>query len=198
MSRKAILAAEKKSRTLSAPAVERARGFRIVDDTTFEAGAGLLRELVAIRKAIDDLFDPVVRAAYAAHKAATSQRGVVRDPVDEAEKRIRLELGKYAESQQRAREEAARIALEAEEQVLALGEGAGLPAASSSPPAGLPTAEGLGFRDAWLFEVENLDALPREYLMPDEAKIERAVRRLGGATNIPGVRVFSRKVPVQR
>lgn len=41
----------------------------------------------------------------------------------------------------------------------------------------------------WVFEVQESTAVPREYLMPDEDKIKRAIAN--GIRNIPGVRIYS-------
>ena len=44
------------------------------------------------------------------------------------------------------------------------------------------------------FEIVNPAVLPREYLMPDDKKLRGVVRAMRGATNISGVRAFSRRV----
>lgn len=202
--KKGIEVVAEESRALSAPVVERAREFAVTDDPSFERGAALLKELVTARKAVDDLFTPIVRSVNAA-------RNKVRAPLQQAEDRIRLELGKYAQAKERARVEAAGRELQEQQRLLALGEReegeqgttGEAPAASTPTPEPehlpeLPKPEGLGFRDLWCFEITNEAQIPREFLMPDETKIGRVVRALMSSTNIPGVRVFSRKVPVQR
>lgn len=55
------------------------------------------------------------------------------------------------------------------------------------------TAKGVSEREEWDFEYTDVNALPREFLIPDEKAIRAVVKARKGATNIPGVRVFSRK-----
>lgn len=56
-----------------------------------------------------------------------------------------------------------------------------------------PKVSGVSMRTAWLFEVTDPAAVPREYLMVDEVKVRKVVGALQGATNIPGIRVYSEK-----
>lgn len=44
------------------------------------------------------------------------------------------------------------------------------------------------------FEIKDMDAIPSEYLKIDKQKIGQVVRALKGATNIPGVEVYSEDV----
>ncbi|HAI82211.1 MAG TPA: hypothetical protein DCL43_00975 [Chitinophagaceae bacterium] len=43
----------------------------------------------------------------------------------------------------------------------------------------------------WVFQVENINEVPREYMMVDEAKIRKAVQ--DGVRSIPGVRIYEDK-----
>lgn len=66
-----------------------------------------------------------------------------------------------------------------------------------TPPVVLPpkpTAAGVSFREDWDFEVVEAGMVPREYLSVDLVKIRGVVRAMKGATTIPGIRVFSKKV----
>ncbi len=78
------------------------------------AGAELLR-IKAIRTQVADLFDPVVKKAHEAHKAATEARKKLIDPLDEAERAIKMAMGTYDQEQRRlAAAEEARLRAEAE------------------------------------------------------------------------------------
>ena len=69
----------------------------------------------------------------------------------------------------------------------------------SGPPKSLETDLGnTSFRTDWKAELVNPSLLPREYLMPDETKINAVVRASKGSIQIPGVRIFSVEVPVTR
>ena len=45
-------------------------------------------------------------------------------------------------------------------------------------------------KQVWTFEVENVSALPADYLLPNETLIRKAVN--AGVRNIPGVRIFQK------
>ncbi len=58
-----------------------------------------------------------------------------------------------------------------------------------------PTAEktsGISKPKTWDFEIEDENAIPREYLIVDEKAVRGVVKAMKGKTNIPGVRVFQR------
>lgn len=64
-----------------------------------------------------------------------------------------------------------------------------------SPPS--PTVErveGVSYREDWSFEVVDPGLVPREFMIPNEKAIGGVVRAMRGATNIPGVRAFARRV----
>jgi hypothetical protein len=44
------------------------------------------------------------------------------------------------------------------------------------------------------YEITDLGVLPREFFRPNVLKIAATVKALGGATAIPGIRVYSRRV----
>lgn len=50
--------------------------------------------------------------------------------------------------------------------------------------------EGVTTRSTWKYSVEDLTAVPREYLTLDEKKIKAVVKAMKGDTAIPGIRVF--------
>jgi hypothetical protein len=49
-------------------------------------------------------------------------------------------------------------------------------------------------RDVWKFAIVDADAIPREFMIPDEAAIGKVVRALKEKTNIPGVAVFNEQI----
>jgi hypothetical protein len=54
----------------------------------------------------------------------------------------------------------------------------------------VPQVEGLSKRQTWSFQIEDINKIPREYLLPDNKKIGAVVRALKSHTNIPGIKVF--------
>lgn len=58
-----------------------------------------------------------------------------------------------------------------------------------------PKVAGLSYREMPEFEIEDKSKLPIQYLMPDETKIRKVVNALKMEADIPGVRVWMKKVP---
>ena len=62
-------------------------------------------------------------------------------------------------------------------------------------PKDVPKLEnGPTFREVWQFEIERADLIPRAYLVPDMVKIGQVVRAMKSEANIPGIKVFSKRV----
>ena len=66
------------------------------------------------------------------------------------------------------------------------------------PVAAAPKVEGVSFRDEWTYEVVAPFQVPREYLEINHKALGAVVRGLKGATNIPGIRVYARRVSAVR
>lgn len=60
-----------------------------------EATAAVLREIKALRKEIEETFDPMQRAAHAAWQEVLRQRHKIEDPLEEAEERAKKLFGAY-------------------------------------------------------------------------------------------------------
>lgn len=58
--------------------------------------------------------------------------------------------------------------------------------------------KGVATREEWDFEITDRNALPLTFMIPDEKAIRAMVKARKGDTNIPGVRVFSRKILAAR
>lgn len=79
------------------------------------AGQELIR-IKTVRKQVDELFDPVIKQAHAAHKEAVASKKKLTEPLDTAEKQIKAAIGQYTMEQERkAREEQERLRIAAEE-----------------------------------------------------------------------------------
>jgi hypothetical protein len=192
-----VQANEVRARVANLPA--EARALRITTEEKFLEASGMLKTCKNFRDEIEKIFEPICKAAHTAWKTALAQRKTVEAPVEEAEKILRPALAAYAEEKERRRlESEAAEARSSQEQAAALERGEEVPFLPSRPEPELPKPEGLSFRDDWDFEITDAAALPRLYLKADEEKIRRYVKAFGKEAIIPGVRVFSRKVPVQR
>ena len=168
------------------------------------------QRLLARRKALTDPIDESRRAAMAlfAPQVAdleTAERDVKRAigvylDVQEQERR-RLQ----ADAEAKARKERERLQAQAQaaekagkvERSEVLAERAAqvvAPVVVTAPPR----VAGQSVRKAWKFEIVDAQAIPREYLVPDESKIRKVVAALGADAVIAGVRVYAETVIASR
>lgn len=165
----------------------------------------------ALRKEIDNAFDPGIEAQRHALDVLRGSKKEYTTALDEAEKIAKGKMAAFVEIQERAkaererklREEARKIA-EAEKQaevqrllkanrVDAAAAVAAVPATPlaviDSTPA-VPKVDGISLRkDEVEWVIDDPALLPREYLKADEQKIGAVVRALGLEARIPGVSV---------
>jgi len=134
-----------------------------------------------------------------AREVLREKLGEYRVQADAEERRLQAEAeakSKQSEEERKLSEAAAleELGLDAEaESVLA-------ERAIPAPIVGIhkPAPEGLSYRENWEFQITDATLLPAKYLSPDQKKIGAVVRAFKAQTEIPGVRVYARKVPINR
>lgn len=173
-----------------------------------------LKQVKACRKRIADVFGPIVKAAHEAHKRAKAGQNDAEAPLDQAEQHVKRLVVAYDEAQEQkrieAQREAERLAREQAEAFL-LNDAAELMAAGHHDQAmamldqpvavpvviaekQVPQVQGISYRESWQFEIVDLHAIPRQFMVPDEKAIGAVVRALKGNANIPGVRTYATKI----
>ena len=195
--------------------VHQADSIIVVDDESYERAAEMQKGLKALRDKIKAWFDPHVERAHAAHKALTSERKSMLDPIENAIQTTSRAMGTYHAELERQRradeeilrrkaaEEAARenrnLAAMAElDGDKAMAEGlravenkvAAMAAAAVQVESMTPEVDGARKMGTWKFEVENADLVPREFLTPDMKAIGAFVRARKDAAKIPGVKTW--------
>lgn len=204
--------------------VDQARAVKVTDAESYVIAGTLWKAIGDMIKEVEETFNPIVKAAHVAHKAAVEKRAKFLDPLTAAQKDVKRLMSDYDAAQEAIRREAQRKAEEAarkaaEEQALleaiaaeeaAKANGAAQEEAAAEaeavmtapvyvPPVVVPKATpklagGPVYRTVWKYRVTNSTLVPREYLMLDEVKIGQVVRALKGATNIPGIEPFEDRV----
>lgn len=224
---------------------QRVETLQVVDAATFAEAAELVKLTAGYIKRVEEVLDPIVSAAHAAHKVAVAQRDGLLKPALAAKRILGARMAEWEQAEARRQQEAERAAqrererlereaqeaaeaetrrLQAEAETRRLEEAAALeargdqegatrlieqpvaapvvlpaPVFQARPPAPPPPkVSGVSFRDEWDFEVIAPFSVPREYLQVDEKAIRAVVKALRGQTQIPGVRVFSRRVSAVR
>lgn len=185
-----------------------ARALVVSDAETYKAAGEFQHRLRGGIKRIEEFFSPMKSAAHAAWKAVTKREGEVLDPVRVAYDDLGRRAGDWFLADRRRREDEERKAQEirlkaereAAEKQRKLEEAARkkhLPPPPPQPPPpppppvqAAPKLEGAQARTMWDFEIVDVAKIPREYMVPDAAKIRGVVKALKGATKIGGVRVY--------
>ncbi len=198
------------------PLVLRAQEFSIESQEHYEKAADFLRDCKTMQKDIRETMDPAVKKAHEAHKAVTSIRSKLLDPIDQAESVVKRKMGAWIEEQERAaREERLRLEQEArkaeEERRLreaaeleARGEAAAADDVLAAPivaPVILPevqkaTAEGTSTRKRYTARVVDTTAFLRAVVahphlaglaVPNQQALDALAASLKEALSIPGV-----------
>lgn len=168
-------------------ALDFARGFEIVSAEDLELveaaraeAKGKWKELEAKRQTVSKplneairahnaLFKPVLTALEALGKCWDDSLRAYRARC-EAERAEAIAIAHAAEAPEEIRE-AVMIAAEA-----------------------VPQNQGTMYIDHWVFEIEDESKIPREYLLPDLAKIGQVVKAMKESTSIQGVNAFNRPI----
>lgn len=193
--------------------VEQSKAITILDDLDYENAGAFLRDNVKlVRRKIDAMFDPVIKASHLAHKEAVGAKKQLTAPLLEAERLVKSAMGTYYQKQQAeirraeqerlkaAREEAERRQLEEAAELEDAGrnveaeakiEEPVMPVVTSPAPAA-PKAAGTSVRMVKKFRIINAAAIDRKFLIPDEKKIGQLVRSLGAdaETLVGGIEVY--------
>lgn len=203
---------------------ERAKGTAVVDAASYSAAGELLKGIKALRAEVDAAFDPIIQANFRAHRTACEQKRQAEAPLTEAERIIKSALVKFDDEQERIRRaEQARLEREARERAEAEAleraaameqEGRDFGDASlveeahqliqdqlTAPPPPVatvakatPKIAGITYREIWKYRVKDATKVPEQYKVVNDQAVGGMVRALKGATNIPGIEVYSERV----
>jgi len=195
-------------------AVDSARELSIKDQKQYAHAADFLQGLKTIEKAIDETFDPVIKAAFDAHKAALAAKGKHLDPVKEAEKIVKFKMiGFQKEEEQRIKVEETRLREAARQQeeedrcrraeeliaagrpedALVLLEGNTEPMPIVLHETSAPRLKGIVTRTVWKFRVVDEAKIPCAYHTVDLQKIRRVVQSTEGKIEVPGIEIYQEK-----
>lgn len=123
------------------------------------------------------------KAAELRRKAAEEQR----QREEEAERERRFQAQRAARLAEQGKTDQAHEAAQAAAQVVT-------PPPAPVVMAATPAARGIAYRTVYRYEVEDLEQVPREYLMLDERKVRQVVDSTLGQVKIAGLRIFEDKI----
>jgi hypothetical protein len=139
----------------------------IASDNEYREVGIFANEIKAFERKIEGEMEPLVSAAHKSWKLLTEKRAAILDPLIRARKRADRLLIEYVEKKS------------AMDCLLA--------------PTAPPATEGTSLIDHWYAVITDPAIIPREYLMVDEAKINKIVKAMKTLTNIPGVQAVMSK-----
>lgn len=159
------------------------------DEASSNRASQTLNAIRDLRKEAADVFDPVVRTAYAAHKAAVAAKKKIDGPLAEAQEHLTNQIATWMDAERAAREaEAALEALEAGEDA-ALDEDLAV------------SVEGQTVRATWSAEVTDVMALVKaiadgtvtpEAIVPNTKFLNQMARAMRENLKWPGVRAVKK------
>jgi len=211
----------------TASIVVAAKAMQVCDNETYVMAGSMLRTIKGAQRKVDEVFDPMIAAAFRAHKEACSTKKQFADPLVEAERILKGRIVDFDEEQERKRrEEEAKLrelARKQEEDRLLLEaqacEDAGLHAEAEeiiaapviAPPILLtratPKVEGLSTREHWTANVFDLMALvkavasgqvPVVAIQANVTFLNQQARSLKELCKYPGVKIECRKIAASR
>lgn len=171
----AVLAIVEPIRVEAADMLPQIRAIVLTNQAGLDAAGALLQATKGKAKSLEVQRTSVTKPLLDAKRGIDSWFKPARDALNSVELALKGAISAYVE-QQRAAQVAA---LQAGEHATAL--------ATEQPtmPAGVST------RTVWRFEIVDPEAVPREFLVIDGAKIAQHVTAHKGNTSIPGIRVYA-------
>jgi len=200
---------------------EKARALTITDEATLRSVNEFLVADKQMQKLVHAAFDPTVDATKEAHNMALAQRARYLNPLIEAEKIAKPKIGAWLTEQARIRQEAiekAKREADAKEEARLQklqdaidAENAGKPeeaekhfeeAIAIEPPKPIiPPAvkvQGTSLRKDLKWRVFDPGAVPREFLVLNDAKVEAVFRIQREKMSIPGIETYEKTTVITR
>ncbi len=195
-------------KTIVDPTVRDAKAFSVIDNASNEEAAGFLKKIKADQKEIKNFFAEMKEAAAAAHKAICNRENSLLKPLQESESLLKNKMSVFWEAQEKIRIEAERKAAEEAEKlnseaVAAIKEGDEEKAQELTTQANIRTAavqvsapqkvSGISVREVWKWEVTDINAVPRQYLIVNESALNAIAKSAKDTLKVPGIRFYAEK-----
>lgn len=194
-----------------APIIEEAKVFVVNNPDTFQQAGYKLTVIKAMQKQADTLFDPVIDANKKALNEAKALKDSFTTPLKTAESWYKTKMLDYKDKENRilrqkqleAQKQQDKLMADAEKKANGLikkGKDAEAAAVIANAPivampvSDVPKVSGISTRTVWSAEITDANLIPREYLIPDEVKLNQLARMTKGPSNIPGVKFVSKEV----
>jgi len=193
---------------------EEASSIIIHDAKTLRGANNFLLTVKGMLKEVKEAFGPIIEKAHKTHKEALAQKKKYDEPLLQAERSVKMQIGVYVRKLEDDRLEAARkvAAAEAErmrkeaeieaeaqrfenhghrKEAAEIRDTKPLPVIENLPDA--PSLNGISISKNLTFEITNEAQVPRRFLSIDMVKIRAYIREHKEAAiahDIPGIRVY--------
>lgn len=188
--------------------VNTANELQVNTQLQLEFAGDIVRTLKDLQDEINRTFEPIVKQAHLAHKAAKKAQNDHLQPLQEAEAVLRSRMNMYLRKVELDRLAAIATRQKAEDNLkqqpaIVQRPLFSAPAVVIAPPKlpEVPTparAEGMHTAADWKWKVVDVSLIPAELWILDETLITQMVNRAKGETTIPGIEVWSESRAVIR
>jgi len=196
-----------------------AESMPIETDEDFQHADKLVTEGQDYIKGVKSFMNPHIERTHRAHKELTGDRKILIDPFEKGTKLLggkratynyKREAEKNKEREEtiakaKAEQDAACEAQAKELEEAGAKEAAGTVREMKETAVPVPVDKlsdhlmsNTKFKTDWISSIKNPQEVPREYLIVDEAKIQKVVRVMKGNISIPGVSIIEKQVPIRR
>jgi len=194
------------------------RSILIHDSDSYGTAAARLVDIKGVRKQVDEMFDPAVKAAYESHRKMVALKRQFTDRLDTVERDLKGRMISYQNEQKRIadeRESQLRESLrkKEEEEKLATAirleetgdkEGADavmqeevvVPSVIVQPD--IPQTDGISTRKVWKFRIVDAAKIPAQFLCVDEKKLGAYARSMRETAAVPGVEFYAEETMAVR
>jgi len=194
--------------TVVSPVVQKAKAFAVIDNASNEAAAEFLKNIKSSQKQVKDFFAESKQKAAEAHKAICANENSMLKPLQESEALLKDKMSAFWIAQEKIRTEAERKAADAaaklnaaaleaveagdEEKAQKLAMESAMKAAEVQVSAPQKVS-GISVREVWKWEVTDINAVPREYLVVNEQALNGIAKSAKDTLPIPGIRFYAEK-----
>lgn len=196
-----------------------AESMPIETDEDFQHADKLVTEGQDYIKGVKSFMNPHIERAHIAHKELTEDRNIVIGPFEKGTKLLGGKMATYnhkreMEKQEEREEAFAKAKAEQDDaceaqakELEAAGEKEAANAVREMKETAVPVPidklsdhlmSNTKFKTDWISSITSPLEVPREYLIVDEAKIQKMVRVMKGNISIPGVSITEKQVPIRR
>lgn len=182
----------------SANIITRAKNFQITSEETASDANNILHWIAGKKKVLEERRRFFITPLKDHVKRIEAELKMVAEPLIKADVIIR---GKVVDYRIKIKEEAKKkeeeLQRKAEKERQKQVEKAEAKGEAPPPPAPMPTVEvpktteGITMVKTWTYEIQDINKVPREYLILDTAAVMKAVRL--GIREIPGLRIYQKE-----